>query len=56
MAEAIARTRKEWPNQDIVIMAQSYLVDFYQAFGFVVERAELLEDGIPHRWMRLFSA
>ena len=56
MAEAIARTRKEWPNQDIVIMAQSYLVDFYQAFGFVVERAEFLEDGIPHRWMRLFSA
>ena len=56
MAEAIARTRKEWPNQDIVIMAQSYLVAFYGGFGFVVEREEFLEDGIPHRWMRLFSA
>jgi len=53
MAESIARTRAAWPNQDIVIMAQSYLVAFYGGFGFVVEREEFLEDGIPHRWMRL---
>ena len=53
MHVAIAECQKQWPEYDIVIMAQSYLLAFYQNLGFVVERAEFLEDGIPHRWMRL---
>ncbi|MFM1883964.1 MAG: ElaA protein [Bacteroidota bacterium] len=53
MRQAIIACQVQWPDQDIVIMAQSYLLAFYQGFGFVEERAEFLEDGIPHRWMRL---
>ena len=53
MHAAISECQKQWPNHDIVIMAQSYLLAFYQGFGFVEERAEFLEDGIPHRWMRI---
>jgi len=53
MHAAIAECQKHWPDHDIVIMAQSYLLAFYRDLGFVEERAEFLEDGIPHRWMRL---
>ncbi|HAB35919.1 MAG TPA: GNAT family N-acetyltransferase [Cryomorphaceae bacterium] len=53
MRHAIAACQMQWPDYDVVIMAQSYLLAFYQSFGFVEERAEFLEDGIPHRWMRL---
>ncbi|MEE4022765.1 GNAT family N-acetyltransferase [Gordonia sp. PKS22-38] len=35
-----------------VIEAQAYLVDMYAKFGFAVEGAEYLEDGIPHVTMR----
>jgi ElaA protein len=31
-----------------VLDAQSYLVDFYQSFGFAAVGPEFLEDGIPH--------
>lgn len=34
------------------IEAQAYLVEMYGKFGFVVEGAEYLEDGIPHVSMR----
>jgi ElaA protein len=30
------------------ISAQTYLIDFYQAFGFARQGEEYLEDGIPH--------
>jgi ElaA protein len=30
------------------IEAQSYLLDWYGAFGFVPRGPEYLEDGIPH--------
>jgi ElaA protein len=53
MRVAIEKTRNHWPGEDIVIMAQCYLLDFYSRLGFVTEREEFLEDGIPHRWMRL---
>ncbi|MDG1252915.1 MAG: GNAT family N-acetyltransferase [Schleiferiaceae bacterium] len=52
MRAAIDRAQMQWPGEDLVIMAQSYLVNFYQGFGFEIEREEFLEDGIPHRWMR----
>lgn len=50
--QALDHALVAWPNHDIVIMAQTYLVDFYEAFDFIVEREPFLEDGLPHRWMR----
>ena len=35
-----------------VLNAQSYLVGFYEGFGFAVAGPEFLDDGIPHTPMR----
>lgn len=35
-----------------VLDAQSYLVGYYELFGFVVSGEEFVEDGIPHLPMR----
>ncbi|HAG49474.1 MAG TPA: GNAT family N-acetyltransferase, partial [Cryomorphaceae bacterium] len=35
MRVAIEKTRNHWPGEDIVIMAQCYLLDFYSRLGFV---------------------
>ena len=35
-----------------VLDAQSYLVDFYASFSFVIDGAEFVEDGIAHTPMR----
>lgn len=35
-------------NQPIRIGAQCYLIKFYEGFGFNINSAEYLEDGIPH--------
>lgn len=48
--EAIALCNAHFPGP-IKIMAQSYLVLFYQSFGFEVTSAEFLEDDLPHRYM-----
>jgi len=40
------------PTADVVLGAQSPLVDFYGRFGFVPDGPEYLEDGIPHTPMR----
>jgi ElaA protein len=37
----------------VVLGGQSHLVDWYRSFGFEVDGAEYLEDGIPHTPMRL---
>jgi len=37
----------------LVLDAQSYLVEWYQRFGFVVAGPEFVEDGIPHVPMSL---
>lgn len=37
----------------IKIMAQSYLLKFYESYGFVREGEEFLEDGLPHWIMQL---
>lgn len=55
MKKSIALCFELYPNQDILIMAQSYLVKFYKQLGFKIEKDEFLEDGIPHRWMRLHA-
>jgi ElaA protein len=36
--------------------AQSYLVPFYQRYGFQVTGEEFLDDGVPHTPMRLTAA
>ena len=38
---------------DICINAQSHLQPFYCSLGFIGEGEEYMEDGIPHRKMRL---
>ncbi len=45
---ALRETQRLYPQLPIKIMAQSYLIKFYSAFGFAVVSEEFLEDGIPH--------
>jgi ElaA protein len=40
------------PDRDVVLDAQSPLATWYADFGFAVDGAEFLEDGIPHLPMR----
>ena len=49
----IQECRKQFLGENIKIMAQSYLIDFYKSFGFTVTSDEFLEDGIPHVEMLL---
>lgn len=44
--------RQQWPQADILIGAQAYLLDFYSSLGFVGEGESYLEDGILHVHMR----
>jgi len=39
-------------DRETFLHAQTYLVPFYQSYGFVTEGAEFPEDGIPHIAMR----
>lgn len=41
-----------WPG-DLIVEAQSGLVDYYSRFGLVAEGEEFLDTGVPHRRMRL---
>lgn len=50
---ALAEAQKRYPTSSIRIMAQSYLIAFYQSFGFEVVSEPFLEDGIPHVEMLL---
>ena len=53
MAESIARCRRLFGHRAIKIGAQSYLLKFYEGFGFRSTGEEYLEDGIPHTKMVL---
>jgi len=48
MGQAIERIESQWGPQPIRISAQLYLSDFYQGFGFTVQSASYMEDGIAH--------
>lgn len=50
MRAALAQTPG---RRDVVLDAQSPLVGWYAAFGFVADGDEFLDDGIPHTPMRL---
>ena len=52
---ALGHCRREDPLRDVVLDAQTPLVDWYAGFGFAVDGAGFLEDGIPHTPMRLRS-
>jgi ElaA protein len=44
---------QKFPQYDIIISAQSYLIAFYNELEFKVEGETYLEDNIPHVKMRL---
>lgn len=51
MTESIKKCIELFGNQAIKIGAQSYLLNFYESFGFVSTGEEYMEDGIPHTKM-----
>ena len=55
MQELIAVAQQKAPALDIVLHAQEQALGFYEHFGFVCEGGTFLEEGIPHRVMRLKS-
>lgn len=48
MTKAISMTLELFNTKIIKIMAQEYLVPFYQSHGFVIASESYLEDNIPH--------
>ena len=48
MQRAMQYLREEKNNPPVRISAQTYLLEFYQSFGFVQVGDEYLEDDIPH--------
>jgi len=53
MWKSIEMARHLFGNKPIKIGAQSYLLRFYEGFGFRSTGEEYLEDGIPHTKMVL---
>ena len=51
MQEALSRIEQHYGNVPVRISAQSYLLNFYQKFGFQSTGKEYLEDEIPHTEM-----
>jgi ElaA protein len=56
MARSIEMCRHLFGDAPIKIGAQTYLLRFYESFGFQSTGEEYLEDGIPHTKMVLHSA
>lgn len=48
MMTAIDFCQQHYPNQPIVISAQTYLIPFYQSLRFMPQGEYYLEDGIEH--------
>ncbi len=51
MEKSMAFCREKYPEVPIKIMAQTYLLNFYESLGFKRLSDEFLEDGIPHWYM-----
>jgi len=49
--KSIEECESRWPASPIKLHAQTYLLDFYGAFGFKPYGKEFLEDGLPHYFM-----
>ncbi len=48
MAQALAYIENSMNTAIVRISAQTYLKQFYESLGFVQQKEEYLEDGIPH--------
>lgn len=55
MLFSVEQLLKLYGQKQIVISAQSYLINFYTKLGFVAEGEEYIEDDIPHIRMRLIK-
>lgn len=53
LSKILVTCQEIWPNQDIDIGAQQYLLGFYERNGFKAISPMYLEDDIPHLDMRL---
>ncbi|PAJ75583.1 hypothetical protein CJF42_04485 [Pseudoalteromonas sp. NBT06-2] len=51
MFESIRESESFWPNKNIKLSAQTYLLDFYKNLGFSPIGEAYLEDGIEHQDM-----
>lgn len=50
--QAIQDLKKTYPGEWLTISAQTYLIPFYESFGFIVKSVEYLEDNLPHKKMK----
>lgn len=55
VAETIRQTQALFPEQDIVIEGEAYLLAFYQSFGMEKISDEFLIDNIPHVRLKLIA-
>ena len=53
MTKALQVCEQHFAQRQVVLSAQTYLLDFYRGFGFVTVGARYLEDGIEHQDMAL---
>ncbi|MBK9108804.1 MAG: GNAT family N-acetyltransferase [Saprospiraceae bacterium] len=51
MKQSLAYSESFFPDTAVKISAQSYLIPFYESFGFECMGEEYLEDNIPHTAM-----
>lgn len=56
MQEALKVAAEQFNAAEVMVHAQSYIVDFYKSLGFVVCSDEFIEADIPHYAMRLTLA
>lgn len=56
MQEAIKVAAEQFNAAEVMVHAQSYIVDFYKSLGFTVCSDEFIEADIPHYAMRLTLA
>lgn len=55
LTKAIQTIEALYPERKILLQAQSYLLAFYQSFGFTEVSEEYLEDQIPHIDMEMLQ-
>ena len=53
MLENLVQQALDRGHQKVLLNAQSYIIPFYQKFGFRIDSDEFIEAGIPHRRMIL---
>ena len=51
----LKNVKKEFPNSEVALSGQEYLINFYHSLGFKQKGNIYLEDGIPHVKMIYFN-